>query len=70
MFDLIVNADQMEKAIASLQRLAQMFASMISKEKTKARPVLASHVMTCLLEASDNEEEQMEIYKQVHSLAV
>jgi hypothetical protein len=34
-FDLIVNADQMEKAIASLQRLVLMFESMKSKEKQK-----------------------------------
>ena len=47
-----------------------MFASMVGKEKSKARPVLANHVMTCVLEASDNQEEQMSIYKQLHSLAI
>ena len=48
----------------------EMFAAMVSSEKEKARPVLSTHVMTALLEASDNQEEQLSIYKQVHSLAV
>jgi hypothetical protein len=47
-----------------------MFASMVGKEKSKARPVLAFHVMTCVLEASENQEDQMNIFKQLHSLAI
>ena len=54
MFDLIVNADQVEKTFSSLQKLMEMFESMVGKDKAKARPVLSTHLMTCLLEASDN----------------
>ena len=54
MFDLIVNADQVEKTILSFQKLMEMFGSMVGKDKAKARPVLSTHLMTCLLEASDN----------------
>jgi len=54
MFDLIVNADQVEKTILSFEKLMEMFESMVGKDKAKARPVLSTHLMTCLLEASDN----------------
>ena len=54
MFDLIVNADQVEKTILSFEKLMEMFKGMVGNDKAKARPVLSTHLMTCLLEATDN----------------
>jgi hypothetical protein len=70
MFDLIINAEQRELTIARFTKLMDMFTSMVNQDFDKARPVLSTHVMTALLEASDEQEQQLSIYKQVHSLAI
>ena len=57
MFDLIVNADNRERTIKSFHKMIDFFQNMIKKEKENAKPVLLSHVLTALLEASDQQEE-------------
>lgn len=69
MFDLIVNAEDRDRTIKSFQKLIDYFNSMVKKEKNQASPVLLSHVLTALLEASDNQEEQLNYYQQVNALA-
>lgn len=53
MFDLIVNAEDRDGTVKRFQQLMKFFDFMVKQEKDTARPVLLSHVLTALLEATD-----------------
>ena len=71
MFDLIVNADDRATTIENFELLVKYFDNMTKAEvdSDNAKPILMSHVLTALLEASDEQEDKLHTYRLVHTRA-